>query len=69
MRVIQSIAGAKHGGAEAFYIRLVLALHQEGLNQRVLMRSNLGRQKQLADGGVPMHSMAFGGKLDILTRL
>ena len=69
MRVIQSMAGAKHGGAEVFFTRLVLALHQAGLNQRVLLRSNPGRQKLLADGGVTAHSMPFGGKLDISTRL
>ena len=69
MRVIQCIAGAKHGGAEAFFTRLVLALHRTGLDQRVLLRANPGREKQLNDGGVATQTLAFGGKLDISTRL
>ena len=69
MRVMQCIAGAKHGGAEAFFTRLVLALHRTGLDQRVVLRANPGREKQLTDGGVTAQTLAFGGKLDISTRL
>ena len=52
MRVMQCMAGAKYGGAEAFFTRLVLALHRTGLDQRVILRADAGREKQLADGGV-----------------
>ena len=69
MRVMQCMAGAKHGGAEAFFTRLVLALHRAGLDQRVILRREPGREKQLSEGGVAAHPMAFGGKLDISTRL
>ena len=69
MRVMQCIAGAKHGGAEAFFTRLVLALHRAGLDQHVVLRANSGREKQLTDGGVTVQTLVFGGKLDISTRL
>lgn len=69
MRVMQCMAGAKHGGAEAFFTRLVLALHRAGLDQRVVMRGDPGREKQMSEGGVAARPLAFGGKLDISTRL
>ncbi len=69
MRVLQSMAGARHGGAEAFFTRLVLALHRAGLDQRVVLRRDPARERQLADGGVAAQPLGFGGKLDIATRL
>lgn len=69
MRVMQLMAGAKHGGAEAFFTRLTLALHKAGLDQKVVLRPDPARERQLADGGVPATTLAFGGKLDITTRL
>ena len=69
MRVMQCMAGARHGGAEAFFTRLVLALHHAGLDQRVVLRPEQNREKQLADGGIAAVSLPFGGKLDISTRL
>ena len=69
MRVMQCMAGAKYGGAEAFFSRLVLALHRAGLDQRVVLRRQPGREKQLSDGGIAAQTLAFGGNLDISTRL
>jgi len=68
MRVMQCMAGAKHGGAEAFFTRMVLALHRAGLDQRVVLRRDPAREKLLADGGVAALPLAFGGKLDFSTR-
>ena len=41
---MQCIAGAKHGGAEAFFTRLVLALHRAGLDQRVVLAPSFAAQ-------------------------
>ncbi len=68
MRVMQCMAGAEFGGAEAFFTRLVLALHRAGLDQRVILRGNPDREQQFADGGVAAQPLPFGGKLDLLTR-
>ncbi len=68
MRVMQCMAGAKHGGAEAFFTRMVLALHRAGLDQRVVLRPDTAREKLLADGGIAASPLAFGGKLDFTTR-
>ncbi len=45
MRVLQVMAGAEFGGAEAFFTRLVLALKRAGLDQRVVIRGNPARAR------------------------
>ena len=58
------MAGAEFGGAEAFFTRLVLALHKAKVEQRVVIRSNPARAKTLTDGGVEPVEVPFGGRLD-----
>ncbi len=69
MRVLQAMAGAPYGGAEAFFTRLTLALHRAGLEQRILMRPNPARERVLRDNGVEPVLSRFSGKWDIATRL
>ena len=68
MRVLQAIAGAEHGGAEAFFERLAPALFRAGLEQRVLIRANMERAGVLRAGGIEPAQLAFGGLLDFSTR-
>ncbi|MEW5704738.1 MAG: glycosyltransferase [Pseudomonadota bacterium] len=63
-RVLQCIAGAAHGGAETFFVSLVLALHEAGLEQRVVMRPNALRRARLEAGGITPVELPFGGFLD-----
>ena len=37
-RVLQVMAGARHGGAEAFFVRLAGALARAGIEERVVIR-------------------------------
>ncbi len=67
MRVLQAMAGAEHGGAEAFFVRLVLALHRAGLEQRVVIRADARRAAELAAGGVEPVQVPFGGRFDVVT--
>ncbi|MGQ0675464.1 MAG: glycosyltransferase [Rhodospirillales bacterium] len=67
-RVLQAIAGAKHGGAEGFFERLVLALDRAGVEQRVVIRSDPARAKLLGAGGIEPVQLEFGGWLDFATR-
>ena len=64
MRVLQAIAGAEFGGAEAFFTRLVLSLSRAGLDQRVVIRRNAARAEVLKAGGIEPVELAFGGPLD-----
>lgn len=67
MRVMQVMAGAEHGGAETFFVSLVLALHRAGLEQKVATRANAVRGAALRAGGVEPVELRFGGPLDLVT--
>ncbi len=64
MRVLQAMAGAEFGGAEAFFVRLAIALERAGIEQRVVIRDNPARAKLLRDGGVEPVELPFGGAMD-----
>lgn len=68
-RLLQAMAGADHGGAEAFFERLALALERAGIEQQVLIRRNARRSAHLKDGGVAVTELGFGGPLDFATHL
>lgn len=69
LRVLQAMAGAAHGGAEAFFVRLVAALHRAGLTQRVVIRRNAERASTLRKAGIEPLELRFGGAIDLLTPL
>ncbi len=66
-RVLNLMAGAAHGGAEAFFERLVAALGRAGLEQRVAIRRDAGRARRLRSAGIEPLELAFGGPLDLST--
>lgn len=67
-RVFQAMAGAPRGGAEAFFVRLALALQRAGVEQRVAIRRDARRAEALRAGGVEPIELAFGGWFDFTTR-
>ena len=67
-RLLQAIAGARHGGAETFFVRLADALQRAGENQRVPIRRDPCRARRLRDGGVAVVELGFGGVFDLATR-
>ncbi len=67
-RVLQAMAGAQVGGAEAFFERLVPALDRAGVSQRVLTRGNPLREEMFARAGIEPVLLPFGGMLDFWTR-
>ncbi|MGQ0663175.1 MAG: glycosyltransferase [Pseudomonadota bacterium] len=69
LRVLQAMAGARHGGAEAFFTRLVAALGRAGLTQRVLIRRDRARAAGLREAGIEPVELAFGGWFDVVTRV
>jgi glycosyltransferase involved in cell wall biosynthesis len=68
-RLLQAIAGARHGGAETFFVRLATALQRAGEAQRVLIRRDPARSQSLRAAGVGVAELAFGGPFDLTTRL
>lgn len=68
MRVLAAMAGAKHGGAEAFFERLTVALHTTGVDIQAVIRGAGGRAERLRDAGVPLARLPFGGWFDFATK-
>jgi glycosyltransferase involved in cell wall biosynthesis len=66
-RVLNLMAGAAQGGAEAFFERLVAAFARAGLDQRVVIRRDAARAARLRAAGIAPVELAFGGPLDIAT--
>ncbi len=66
-RLMQVLAGRRHGGAEAFFERLTLAFAGAGVTQQVLIRRDAGRARRLRAGGVEPVELRFGGRLDLMT--
>ncbi|HJU20072.1 MAG TPA: glycosyltransferase [Stellaceae bacterium] len=69
-RLLQAIAGARHGGAETFFLRLAAAFERRGAAaQRVLIRRDAERTRRLREAGVAVGELSFAGRFDVLTRL
>ena len=62
------MAGATHGGAELFYERLCIALHQAGETLLAVIRHDQARAARLRAAGLDVVQLGFGGLLDISTR-
>jgi glycosyltransferase involved in cell wall biosynthesis len=67
MRIAQIMAGAHHGGAEAFFERLSLALHAAGEVVLPVIRRDADRAARLSAGGLEPVELGFGGPLDLWT--
>jgi glycosyltransferase involved in cell wall biosynthesis len=68
--MLQVMGASSLGGAEAFFERLVIALHRRGLPQKVVIRtnSNAARADRLRSAGLDLVQLTFGGPLDFWTR-
>ena len=62
------MAGAEFGGAETAFVDICIALHEAGENVVVATRPNDLRVSKLREAGIPVHTLAFGGKVDVFTR-
>ncbi len=66
-RLVSLMAGAKVGGAEAFFERLVVALRASGVEQRVAIRADADRESRLRAKGIDPVALSFGGVFDLAT--
>jgi glycosyltransferase involved in cell wall biosynthesis len=67
-RVAQIMAGAAEGGAELFFERLCIGLHQAGETVLPVIRANPARAATLTAAGLAPQTLAFGPPVDLLTR-
>ena len=68
MRILMAMAGLSGGGAEGFFERLAGAFHDSGHQVAVAIRPHAARVARLTDTGLPVHTLRFGGPLDLRTR-
>ena len=68
MRLMQTIAGAGVGGAEAFFVRLAIALQSCDIAQQLVIRRDRSRTRALREGGVSPIELPYGGGMDFRTR-
>jgi glycosyltransferase involved in cell wall biosynthesis len=69
MLTAQIMAGAKQGGAEVFFERLCIALHDAGDSVLPVIRRDPARATRLRAAGLHPNELRFGGPADLLTRL
>ncbi len=68
-RLVQTMAGARHGGAEAFFERLALAFDRAGVQQTLAVgRRAVDRVERLRAAGLSLMPLPFGGWFDVTTR-
>ena len=66
-RILQAMAGAPHGGAEAFFERLAIALDHAGETQQLVIRREPSRAARLRAAGLAVEEVAFGRALDFVS--
>jgi glycosyltransferase involved in cell wall biosynthesis len=67
MTVLHLLGSPGDGGAETYFLHLVAALAEDGLGQAAALHANAGREKALADLGVPAFVLPFDAPFDLVT--
>jgi len=67
MKILQVMAGNTHGGAETAFVDMCLAMHEAGIAQEVATRPNDVRVPPLLEAGLTVHTLPFGGGIDVYT--
>lgn len=67
MKILQVMAGNDHGGAETAFVDMCIAMHEAGMNIEVATRDNPVRIPQLEKAGLKVHTLPFGGPIDVFT--
>ena len=68
MKILQVMAGGEFGGAETAFVDICIALHEAGENVVVATRPNDLRVPKLERTGITVHTLPFGGKVDVFSR-
>ncbi len=68
MKILQVMAGAGRGGAETAFVDTCIALHEAGEDVEAVTRANDIRVPALRAAGIKVHTLQFGGPVDVFTR-
>jgi len=67
MKILQVLAGGDHGGAETAFVDMCIAMAEAGMEIEVATRANPVRVPALQAAGIKVHTLPFGGPIDIFT--
>lgn len=67
MKILQVMAGNDHGGAETAFVDMCIAMRDAGMDIEVATRDNPIRVPALEKAGIKVHTLPFGGPIDIYT--
>lgn len=67
MKILQVMAGNNHGGAETAFVDMCIAMRDAGMDIEVATRANPVRVPALEAAGIKVHTLPFGGPLDVFT--
>lgn len=67
MKILQVMAGNDHGGAETAFVDMCIALREAGMDIEVVTRANAVRVPALEKAGLKVHTLPFGGPIDVFT--
>ncbi len=59
LRLFQTMAGARHGGAELFFERLAIAFHASGMTQTLMIKDDRDRMDRLRAAGLDVTRCGF----------
>ncbi len=59
IKFAQAIVGEAHGGAERFFVKLAIALHEIGMQQSLFIGRDKERFEELSDAGLPVQQFDF----------
>jgi len=68
MKILQVMAGGDFGGAETAFVDICIAMHEAGEDVLVATRPNDIRVPQLERAGIKVHTIPFGGRVDVFTK-
>ena len=68
MKIVQIMSGARYGGAENFFMRLVSSLAIADIDQCAIIRTHQQRKDTLVNRGIMVSELPFRGTFDFYTR-
>lgn len=68
MHILQVMGGGADGGAETAFVDLVIALHQKGIKQTVVMKVHAGREQAFKSAGIDPILLPFRKWFDFSTK-
>ena len=67
MKILHVMAGGQHGGAETAFVDMCVAMQEAGMDVAVATRGNEIRVPALQKAGILVHTLPFGGPIDVFT--